>query len=223
MLAAIVPLLQRVNFGSVLVRRPLVPPVADGAPLGHEAYWWVGTTAADTVTRLRLLVPLEERESGTLAGLLDATVRDATPVLELFRVDGAEGLSGPGQLVRQFSRVRGELTGIEGAVRLVPTSQGVLGLQSLYVSGEQPGAPPRLENVALSFAGAVGSGATFGEAAAALGLVGRPRERVSPEWERARGWFRRMDAARRTGDWSAFGRAYEELRGLLVGEGDSTQ
>jgi uncharacterized membrane protein (UPF0182 family) len=223
MLAAIVPLLQRVTFGSVLVRRPLVPPVADGAPLGHEAYWWVGTTAADTVARLRLLVPLEERESGMLAGLLDATVRDAAPVLELFRVDGADELMGPSQLVRQFARVRGELTGIEGPVRLLPTPHGVLGLQSLYVSGEEPGAAPRLEDIALSFAGAVGNGPTFREAAAALGLAGRPGGRVSPEWERARGWFRRMDAARRAGDWSAFGRAYEELRRLLVGTGDTTR
>jgi hypothetical protein len=157
-----------------------------------------------------------------LAGLLDATVRDAAPVVELFRVDGADELMGPGQLVRQFSRVRGELTGIEGPVRLLPTPLGMLGLQSLYVSGEEPGAAPRLEDVALSFAGAVGNGASFGEAAAALGLAGRQGGRVSPEWVRARGWFQRMDAARKAGDWSAFGRAYEELRGLLVGRGDTT-
>jgi uncharacterized membrane protein (UPF0182 family) len=223
MLSAIIPLVQRASFGAVSVRRPLVPPSADGTPLGHEAYWWVGRTAADTVPRLRLLVPLEERESGMLAGLLDATLREATPVLELYREDGTDELLGPGQLVRQFSRVRGDLAGIEGAVRLVPTPLGVVGFQSVYVSGDEPGAAPRLVDVALSLDGAVGNGPTFGAAVAALGLYGSPAGPSSPAWGQARSWFQRMDAARRVGDWSAFGRAYEELRRLLVGTGDTAR
>jgi len=37
----------------------------------------------------------------------------------------------------------------------------------------------------------------------------------------ARQWFERMDAARRAGDWAAFGRAYEQLRRLLGSRNDS--
>lgn len=220
MLAAVVPLLQRGSFESLPVRRPLVPPAADGTPLGHEAYWWVGPTPADPVSRLRLFVPLEERESGMLAGLLDATLREATPVLELYRFDGADELLGPGQLVRRFARARGELAGIEGTVRYLPIPRGVVGLQSLYDSGDQPGAPPRLVDIALAFDGAVGNGPTFREAVRALGIDGSLDARTPPAWGLARSWFHRMDAARRAGDWSAFGQAYDELRRLLVGSGE---
>lgn len=221
MLSAIVPLLQRSSFPSVLVGRPLVPPSAEGTPLGHEPYWWVGPTAADSVSRLRLLVPLEERESGMLAGLLDATIRETAHVLELYRTEEGNGPLGPGQLAREFARARGDLTGIEGIVRLVPTGRGVLGVQSLYVSGDEPGTPPRLIDVGLSLEGAVSSGPGYVDALSGLQIEASPGTRTPLAWGQARIWFQRLDAARRAGDWSAFGRAYQELRRLLVGGGDS--
>ncbi len=220
LLSAIVPLLQRSSYPSVLVGRPLVPPTTDGTPLGHEPYWWVGSAAADSVPRLRLLVPLEERESGMLAGLLDATIREAAQVLDLYRTEGADALLGPGQLTREFSRARGDLTGIEGIVRLLPTPRGVLGVQSLYVSSDEAGTPPRLIDVGLSLEGVVGNGPSFSDALSGLQIEAAPGIRTPRAWGQARVWFQRMDAARRAGDWAAFGRAYEELRGLLVGGGD---
>ncbi len=41
---------------------------------------------------------------------------------------------------------------------------------------------------------------------------------VLSDWAAARSWFGRLDAARQSGDWIAFGRAYEELRRLLIGD-----
>ena len=103
----------------------------------------------------------------------------------------------------------------------MPTAHGVLGLQSLYSSGEEAGAPPRLVDVALSLEGAVSSGPGYAEALSGLQIEAVPGMRTPLAWGQARIWFQRMDAARRAGDWTAFGRAYQELRRLLVGGGDS--
>jgi hypothetical protein len=220
LLTAQLPLLQRSIFPSTLVGRPLVLPAADGAPLGREPYWWVGPTAADTVPRLRLLVPLEDRESGLLAGLLDATMRESVPVLELYRPEASDQVLGPVQIARQFARARGDLAGIEGVVRLLPLEVGVLALQSLYVSDDQDGGAPQLIDVSVGLRGAVGSGPGFEEAVRQLSAEVLPSRGGEAEWGQARVWFQRMDAARRAGDWGAFGRAYDQLRRLLVGGGE---
>jgi hypothetical protein len=84
-----------------------------------------------------------------------------------------------------------------GRMRMAPFDDGVLALQTSYVSPGE-GAAPRLADVAVGWGHAAGSG---------------PDE--------ARRWFERMDAARRSGDWVAFGRAYEELRRILTSEPDT--
>jgi uncharacterized membrane protein (UPF0182 family) len=221
LLTAVVPRIQRTVFPTSLIGRPLVPPTSQGIPLGQEPYWWVGRTVADSTVRLRLVVPLEQRETGALAGLVDATMRESAPVLDLYRVDPGEALMGPSQLQRQFARARGELSGIEGVVRILPTASGPVGVQSLYVSADEQGAAPQLIDVAVALGGTIGTGPTFRDAAARLRPEGTGVGSGRREWGQARIWFQRLDAARRGGDWVAFGRAYEELRRLLTGPADS--
>ena len=137
----------------------------------------------------------------------------------------ADAEPGPGQIARELARSRGNVTGIEGVVRLLPLDAGILALQSLYVSSDprDTSAPlPQLIDVSVALRGTVGSGPTFAEAIGRLRVEGVLPTDASPEWGRARLWFQRMDAARRGGDWSAFGRAYDELRRLLVGGGGAT-
>jgi uncharacterized membrane protein (UPF0182 family) len=216
-----VDLLRRTAFPTGLVDRPLSAVFGVSTRGGQEPYWWVGTSAADSVSRLRLMVPLEKRESGLLAGVVDGTVRDAGPVLELFRADGPAELLGSGQVARRFSGLRGELMGVEGTVRMVPVAGGVASLQSVYVSPGEEGAAPELVDVAVAFAGSVGNGPTLRDAVGRLQAEALPTGRGSREWTQARQWFERMDAARRLGDWQGFGRAYEALRRLLTATPDS--
>jgi uncharacterized membrane protein (UPF0182 family) len=170
----------------------------------------------------RLLAPLEKRESGLLAGLLDGTMRGAVPVLELYRADGPAELLGPGQVARRFSGARGELSGVEGIIRMVPVSGGVASLQTTYVSSDESGSAPQLVDVSVAYGGSVGNGASLPEAVERLQSEAVPTGRGSREWRSARQWFERMDAARRLGDWSGFGRAYEALRRLLTSVADTS-
>jgi hypothetical protein len=103
---------------------------------------------------------------------------------------------------------------------MVPVHGGVASLQSTYVTREDGGAP-QVVDVSVGLAGGFGSGPTLRTALDRLGAESAPTGMGSREWIRARQWFERMDAARRVGDWSAFGRAYEELRQLLIGLQDS--
>jgi hypothetical protein len=72
--------------------------------------------------------------------------------------------------------------------------------------------------VAVEWAGAVGEAATFETALAQALLSDRSAGMVATDWAAARRWFGGLDAARASGDWLAFGRAYEELRRLLIGD-----
>jgi hypothetical protein len=220
-LTAQIDILQRSTFGSAAVGQPALGPPASGPMVGQVPYWWVGTTMSDSVPRLRLLVPLEGRESGLLSGLLDGTVRRSAPVLELYRADRSDEPLGPQQVARQFARARGETGGIAGVVRLLPLADGLAALQSSYVSPGDGGAAPQLVDVTVSLGGVVGSGPSLRAALDRLRTDAVPAEGDRGEWIRARQWFERMDAARRTGDWAAFGRAYDELRRLLVPRRDS--
>ena len=225
LLTTTLPLLQRSVFPSAMVGRPLGLSPRESVPVRRDPYWWVGVTSGDSVPRVRLLVPLENRETGRLAGLVDATVRELAPELDLYRPAPADAEPGPGQIARELARSRGNVTGIEGVVRLLPLDAGILALQSLYVSSDprDTSAPlPQLIDVSVALRGTVGSGPTFAEAIGRLRVEGVLPTDASPEWGRARLWFQRMDAARRGGDWSAFGRAYDELRRLLVGGGGAT-
>ncbi|MGD8728041.1 MAG: UPF0182 family protein, partial [Gemmatimonadales bacterium] len=207
-------------FPSGAVERALSSGVAGSRAAGPAPHWWVGRSAQDTAVRLRLLAPLERRESGVLAGIVDATMRGMSPELELLRADGPEDLLGPSQYARRFNQLRGELTGIDGVVRLFAFPGGVGAVQTVYGSREGD-MPPQIVDVSVGMGSNVGSGPTIRRALVGLGSEAGSSGMGSQEWMRARQWFARMDAARRAGDWTAFGRAYEELRSLLGGARDS--
>ncbi len=75
-----------------------------------------------------------------------------------------------------------------------------------------------LISVAVEWAGAVGEAPTLSAALAEALVSDRSAGVVSTDWAAARRWFERLDVARESGDWIAFGRAYEQLRQLLMGD-----
>ncbi|UCF40513.1 MAG: UPF0182 family protein [Gemmatimonadota bacterium] len=191
--------------------------LAAGAPypVDQAPYWWVGTTPSDSVIRLRLMAALTVPTEGALAGIVDGTMRDGAPRLVHLAVEPALGAPGPAQAARQLGRLRADPEGIRGRLRMAPFDDGVLALQTSYVSpGES--AAPQLVDVAVGWGSAAGSGADLRTALTRLRTAPAPFGMAPTEKEEARRWFERMDAARRSGDWVAFGRAYEELRRILT-------
>jgi uncharacterized membrane protein (UPF0182 family) len=193
-----------------------------GTPAGPQVYDWVGQTPADGVTRLRRLAALEEDDGRLLAGLLDASIRDGRPVLELYRLPHPLEVPGPSQTVRRFERLRGDFDGVEGRIRTIPFGGNVLMLQSSYVSAGEGFAAPQLVDVAVAWGTAVGNGRGLDEALERVEAETGPLGAPTSAWAQARRLFERLDAARRAGDWNAFGRAYEALGRLLGGAPDST-
>jgi uncharacterized membrane protein (UPF0182 family) len=200
--------------------RQVRPPVAAAFPLGQEPYRWVGTTPADSIPRLRLMAALTGPEDGALAGIVDGTVRDGAPQLVYLAIEAALGVPGPAQAARQLGRLRADPDGIQGRLRMAPFEDGVLALQTGYVSPGE-GAAPQLVGVAVGWGRAAGSGSDLRTALTRLRTAPAPFGMAATEKEEARRWFERMDAARRSGDWVAFGRAYEELRRILTSEPDT--
>ena len=195
-------------------------PVGAAFPVGQEPYLWVGTTPADSVTRLRLMSALTAPDEGVLAGIVDGTMRDGAPRLVYLAIEPALGAPGPSQAARQLGRLRADTEGIQGRVRMAPFDDGVLALQTSYVSPSE-GAAPQLVDVAVGWGRAAGSGPDLRTALTRLRTAPAPFGMAATEKEEARRWFERMDAARRSGDWVAFGRAYEELRRILTSEPDT--
>jgi hypothetical protein len=193
-----------------------LPPPAPSVP-----GWLVGTFLGDDTVRLRLRGVLEQGDPAMLAAVLDGHVEATRPVLRVARF--AEPLTQPGP--SQFAAM--SLAGVEppgggvGPVTTLVFPQGVIMFRSLFATPESQGGPPRLQEVVAGSGGAVGRGA--GPAAAARDLAAAVRLGAGSRagWSEARQWFERLDAARRAGDWVAFGRAYEQLRRLLASRNDS--
>jgi uncharacterized membrane protein (UPF0182 family) len=123
--------------------RQALAPLGTALPLGQEPYRWVGTTPADPVTRLRLMAALTAADDGALAGILDGTMRDGAPRLVHLAVEPALGAPGPAQAARQLSRLQADPQLFRGRMRMAPFDDGVLALQTSYVSPGE-GAAPRL-------------------------------------------------------------------------------
>ena len=114
-------------------------------------------------------------------------------------------------------------TDVGGPLKTVPLGPGPLTIQSVYsnVGGERE--PPRLSRIVMTTGNAVGEGPT--PLAAWVDAMARSTQETSehPEWSAAREWLRRLDTARRDGDWGAFGQAYGELLDLFGIAGDSAR
>ncbi len=179
----------------------------------------MGGAPGDPQVRLRLMAALES--GGSLAGLADGTLQGGRAAFALLRVAPGLELPGPVRTLRLFNRLRAEPSGVQGALRMAPFEDGVLALQATYVSPDEGRAPPQLVDVALGWGAAVGSGQSLRSALARVETQSSPFGMAAGEKAEARRWFERMDAARRSGDWTAFGRAYEELRRILTTDADT--
>jgi uncharacterized membrane protein (UPF0182 family) len=188
---------------------------------GPDAYWWVGRTPADSIPRLRLLAPLTNGDAGKVQGLTDAAVRDGRRRLTVLRFAGEGAVANAGQVAEQLSLVRSDTVGVPGQMRLVPLRDGLLALQAFYRTPAAGEEPPRLAEVAVAWGETAARGSNLLEAVRRLTVLRAPPRAGQTRWIEARRWFERMEAARRAGDWQAFGDAYDALRGLLVG-GDDT-
>jgi uncharacterized membrane protein (UPF0182 family) len=139
-------------------------------------------------------------------------------VLTAYRFRRPWELPSPEQTIGRFVAARGVDMGIVGPLKSVPIGDGMLSLQSTYSTATEEDSLPALISVAVEWAGAVGEARTLSAALAAALMSDRTAEMVSTDWAAARRWFERLDAARESGDWIAFGRAYEELGNLLMGD-----
>jgi hypothetical protein len=194
------------------------PTLQDGTPL--ELFWWVGGTPRDTVARLRVVAAFETGDPPALVALVDGTMVDGTQVLTLTRLQPPYDVEGPSLLPRRLALLRPPgLTGVDGIVRTVVVGDGVLKFQMLYsAAADAFDSPPRVAEVGVGWGNVVGRGATLQDALTALATRSGGTDATFSRWGEARRWFRRLDSARQSGDWNAFGRAYEELKRLL-GEG----
>lgn len=183
--------------------------------------WWLGPVPGDTVERLRLLAPLVAGEPGALRGFLVGWRDGMAETLALLRLDAAGEPPVPADVARELAELPMDSAAARGAVRLVPVTDGVLAYQAVYRDGSPPGSqgapgPPRLVGVAVQVGGVQAMGPTLVEALRRAGQASGVQAVPIGLWREAGLWFERLDAARRAGDWQAFGRAYEALRRLLA-------
>lgn len=207
--------------GLPVVRRP--PAVPGATPLAEppRPVWLVGTFPGDDTVRLRLRGVAERGDPAMLAALADGHVEDTQPVLRVARF--AEPLVHPGPSQFAARSVAGlDPSGAgTGPVTTLVFSGGVVMLRSVFTVPASEGGPPRLQEVVAGSGDAIGHGAGPAAAVRDLSTVSRLAGGGPAGWAEARLWFRRLDAARRAGDWAAFGRAYQQLRRLLASPSDS--
>lgn len=189
---------------------------AEGVRSSGEPYWWIGSSPADSVPRLRIRSVLERGEPPGLDAIVEGVLSRGTATLRVFRPGPGRILSGPGQAAPRLAAERGTEEGIPGPVKTIPVGGRVLYVQSIYGGGDGT-APPRLMDVLVAWDDAVGRGQTLEAALAGARVTARP----TADWAAARRWFERLDAARRSGDWMGFGEAYGQLQRLLGARSDS--
>lgn len=189
----------------------------DEAGDAGTAYWWFGPVPGDSVPRLRLVSTLDVGAPAEVWGLLVGTRREGEAELRVYRVAPAAALPASGELAREFAALRPDTAGVVGAVRYAFSEDAVVAFQTSYAASRQGDGAPRLVDVAVRWGGSAATGPSLPEALERAGSS-EPAMGVSVElWREVARWFERMDAARRAGDWAAFGRAYEALRRLLAG------
>ncbi len=202
--------------GGIVIPPPPVPPgTAAPAPRGRDGVaWWTGPWVGDATSRLRLVTALEGAGAEAVSGLVQGTVVDRIPSLDVVRMSPAVELATPAEVSQRLAGTRAPVVGVMGPRRSIPLSDGVLTLQSAYATGQ---GWPRLVDVIVQWGTVVARGSTLASAVeGALESPTRPGG-ATADWLEARRWFDRLEQARARGDWAAFGRAYEELKRLLGG------
>jgi hypothetical protein len=175
-----------------------------------------------------LSVTLEQPDGRLPATIVIARRRGGLPQLVLQRVSGAAQV-GADELERAWQRMPGLAqlrdsvraagdTLIAGPLHWEARDGGMLAWRSFGSAGRR--GPPSLLWIGTMESGALGGGRNPAAAWAAVGqsALGEPRlgmEEVA-RLEALRAWMRRADSALQRRDMTAFGRAWEALRGLLL-------
>jgi hypothetical protein len=214
---------------------PLAPaptPVPSGAPVPGrfvgltrpaekpKPVWLVGTLPGDDTLRLRLRAVDERGEPALIATVIDGFVSGTKPELRVVRLAQPLTHRGPSQLAAESSTDLDPSGRVAGPVTTLVFGGGIVLRRSIFALGGEGGAP-RLDEAIAQSDSATGRGSTPAAALRDLQSALRFRDAGAPQWGEARAWFHRLDEARRAGDWTAFGRAYEGLRRLLLGSKDS--
>lgn len=183
--------------------------------------WLVGSLPGDDTVRTRLRWCVERGTPPLLAAIVDGAVSDSGPVLRVERLAQPLAHPGPTRFRSQTVAALDPDAYAGGPVRVFAYAGGIVLLQSVFSGAASDSALPRLHEVAVEAGSAVGRGPDAVTALHDLEMASRLGTRSAAEWSEARQWFRRLDAARRSGDWAAFGRAYDRLRRLLAPARDS--
>ena len=167
-----------------------------------------------------------------LAGILEAgpsrrivafaTGRPADDGYHLQVRYGDPSLSAVNDIGERLSQELRSAGGILGSVRVVPVGGNVLAYLSNFESPVGETDLPRISGVAVGWLGGIAGGADLEAAVQSLEGTEAPGRggRVEPGvLEEARHWFKELDRARRDADWAAFGRAWTNLRRLLMPPG----
>lgn len=176
----------------------------------------------------------EDPASGRPANLVEAGRRDGATVISVDRIDQGDPVPGAVELTRSWAgmlgmgqlrdsvRAAGD-TVIAGAIRWQRTDAGVAAWQP-FRSGGRRGEPGMLW-LGTARGAAIGGARRPAEAWASLaaegaGATGSVGVDAVARLEAIRAWMARGDSALARRDMTAFGRAWEALRGLLA---DSTR
>lgn len=200
-----------VRFGA----RSTGAPARVAAGQVSRPVWVVGTLPGDPTLKLRLRAVLERGEPGRLAGLLDGSVEGTQPTLRVFRLAEPLAYPGPSQFAARVGQELEPGIAAAGPVTVELFPEGLVMLRSVYLVPRADSGLPRFREVVAGVGDVLGRGASPGAAVRAAVREAGPALPEAGDWIEARRWFRRLEAARRAGDWAAFGRAYERLRRLL--------
>ena len=177
-----------------------------------EPYWWAGPSVGDSVARLRLRAVDEVQLEPRVAAVIEGVVVDGAPVLRVLRYPEPFTLTGPSELERSFAGAAPSGAAVGGRLRILPFEDGAVAVQTFYADSGT------LAGIVAGWRGAIGAGATLREALLGVGPTGPPPPSgavPTVSLEAAREWFVRLDRARASSDWEAFGEAWAGLRAAL--------
>lgn len=201
--------------------------VADGPPEPPTTIWAYGAPAWQ--------VPYEDPARRSLNAMLTARRVNGVPVLEAARVDGVapengrelERRWGRGVMVRQLSdsvRAAGDSL-MAGPIRWRLEDGALTATMSLITEGRR--GPPALVWIATARGDRLGGGRDLRAAWASLmqpapgdTTMARSGPDADARLAALRSWILRADSALARGDLTAFGRAWEAVRGLLEEQGE---
>jgi uncharacterized membrane protein (UPF0182 family) len=185
--------------------------------ISGEPFWWIEGAGAP---RLGLRSVMQRGEPAFVTGVLDGVMDQGHPVLLYTRLAQAAELASATKLVQRVVADQPDVQAIAGPMRTVLLGDGVASLQTMYGS-QNSSDPTRLLEVVVGWHGMVASGPSIRTALDHAATAALARPVPDSVWAKARRLFQQLDDARKAGDWTTFGRAYDELRRILGPTKDS--